>query len=156
MLKVGDQAPVFILRSDSEEKVSLNQFRGKKVILYFYPRDNTPGCTQQACDFRDQFSAFDEQQAVIIGISKDGPLSHRKFKQQYKLPFILLSDENGKVCEAYGVMNPKTFFGRTFIAVQRTTFLIDENGIIQNIWRKVKVPEHVDIVLNHLDSLTTS
>lgn len=150
VLKMGDQAPEFTLLADNNEAVSLKQFRGKKVILYFYPKDNTPGCTQEACDFRDQLAEFTRHQAVILGISKDRPETHLKFKQKYSLPFTLLSDKEAQACEAYGVINPKSMFGKTFLGIQRSTFLIDENGIIRGIWRKVKVSKHVAAVLEQL------
>ena len=149
-LKIGDKAPPFTLLADNNQPLSLQDLKGKKVILYFYPKDDTPGCTQEACDFRDSFPHFNQQQAVILGISKDSPARHQKFKQKYNLPFTLLSDQDAKVCEAYGVINPKSMFGKTFLGIQRSTFLIDENGVIQGIWRKVKVPQHVEAVLNEI------
>lgn len=154
VLKIGDQAPEFALIADNNETVSLKQFRGKKVILYFYPKDHTPGCTQEACDFRDRFPQFTQQQAVILGVSKDSPATHQKFKQKQGLPFTLLSDHDAVVCEAYGVINPKSMFGKTFLGIQRSTFLIDEQGLIQGIWRKVKVPNHAEILFQHLTQLT--
>lgn len=150
-LKIGDKAPLFTLPTDSNELLSLQNLKGKNVILYFYPKDDTPGCTKEACDFRDSFPLLKDN-VVILGISKDSPASHQKFKQKYDLPFTLLSDKDAKVCEAYGVINPKSMFGKTFLGIQRSTFLIDENGIIQRIWRKVKVPQHVEAVLNEIKS----
>ncbi len=149
-LQVGDQAPEFTLTADNNESLSLKQFRGKKVILYFYPKDLTPGCTKEACDFRDSFPQISQQQAIILGISKDSPATHQKFKQKYSLPFTLLTDGDAAVCEAYGVLNPKSLFGKTFLGIQRSTFLIDEKGLIQGIWRKVKVPQHVKAILDQL------
>jgi peroxiredoxin Q/BCP len=153
-LKVGDQAPEFTLATDTNETLSLKQLRGKKVILYFYPKDNTPGCTKEACDFRDSFPQFMQKQAVVLGISKDSPATHQKFKAKYALPFTLLTDSEATVCEAYGVINPKSMFGKTFLGIQRSTFLIDEKGIIQGIWRKVKVPQHAEAVFNQLTQLS--
>lgn len=150
-LKVGDTAPDFTLLSDQEEKVSLKAQRGKKVVLYFYPKDSTPGCTREACDFRDQFSVFKKHGVEIFGISKDSAKSHTKFKEKYELPFTLLVDDNADVCEAYGVVDKKSMFGKTFLGITRTTFLIDEKGIIKAIWRKVKVTGHVEQVLNELN-----
>jgi peroxiredoxin Q/BCP len=150
-LNVGDNAPDFTLHSDQHELISLKEFRGKKVILYFYPKDNTPGCTREACDFRDSMVQFSNQNTVVIGVSKDNPQRHQKFKQKYSLPFILLADENGDVCEAYGVINKKSLFGRTFLGIQRSTFLIDEKGYIRAIWRKVNVTGHTKQVLNELN-----
>ncbi len=149
-LQLGDAAPDFTLQNHQGETISLHDLRGKKVILYFYPRDNTPGCTKQACDFRDARSEFNTRDAVILGISKDSVKSHQKFKEKYQLPFPLLADESGEVCIAYGVINKKSLFGNTFLGIQRSTFLIDENGIIRAIWRKVKVPGHVQNVLHEV------
>ena len=154
VLKLGDKAPEFRLTADNNEALSLEQFRGKKVILYFYPKDNTPGCTKEACDFRDRFPRFNQQQAIILGISKDSPATHQKFKQKYSLPFTLLTDKDAAVCEAYGVLNPKSLFGKTFLGIQRSTFLIDENGFIQGIWRQVKVPQHAEAVFDQLAKLS--
>lgn len=152
-LKVGDKAPDFQLQSDLNKTVSLNDFKGKKVILYFYPKDNTPGCTREACDFRDGINLFNQENAEILGISKDNPTKHQKFKEKYSLPFTLLADENGDVCEAYGVINKKSLFGRSFLGIQRSTFLIDEEGMIRAIWRKVKVNGHSEQVLNELNNI---
>lgn len=152
-LQIGDQAPDFSLLSDQNKTVSLKDFREKKVILYFYPKDNTPGCTREACDFRDGLSLFNTKNAEIIGISKDKPEKHQKFKEKYQLPFTLLADTNADVCEAYGVINKKSLFGRSFLGIQRSTFLIDEKGIIRGIWRKVKVNGHTEQVLNELHNL---
>ncbi len=146
-LQVGDFAPEFTLPTDKNEKISLESLRGKMVVLFFYPKDNTPVCTQQACDFRDALPDFITSDAVILGISKDSPKLHQKFKDKYRLPFPLLADENGDVCEAYGVINKKSLFGKTFLGVTRSTFLIDEKGVIRAIWRKVRVPGHVQQVL---------
>lgn len=150
-LNIGDKAPDFTLPSDQHISVSLKDFRGKKVVLYFYPKDNTPGCTREACDFRDSLEKLSSQNTVVIGISKDSPERHQKFKQKYTLPFTLLADENGDVCEAYGIINKKSLFGRTFLGIQRSTFLIDEQGIIRAIWRKVKVTGHTKQVLDELN-----
>ena len=150
-LAVGDKAPDFTLPTDEEITVTLSELRGKKVVLYFYPKDNTPGCTKEACDFRDHFATFKQQGALVFGISKDNTKTHTKFKTKYTLPFTLLVDANADVCEAYGVVNKKSLFGKTFLGIQRSTFLIDEQGIIRAIWRKVKVPGHVEQVLNELN-----
>ena len=147
VVEAGDKAPDFTLPSDDAPAISLKDFRGKKVILYFYPKDHTPGCTKEACDFRDSFAAITRQGAVILGISKDKPARHQGFREKYALPFPLLSDETGEVCERYQILNPKSLFGKTFLGIQRTTFLIDENGIIQKVWRKVKVTGHTDAIL---------
>lgn len=150
-LNIGDEAPNFTLLSDQHQPISLTSFRGKKVVLYFYPKDNTPGCTQEACDFRDNLCDFSKKNTAIIGISKDNVAKHQMFKRKYALPFTLLADENGVVCEAYGVIDKKSLFGRSFLGVQRSTFLIDEEGIIRAIWRKVKVNGHSQQVLDELN-----
>lgn len=150
-LKVGDNAPDFTLTTDNDQPMSLLEQRGKKVVLYFYPKDNTPGCTQEACDFRDHFATLKKHGIEIFGISKDSSQAHRKFKQKYELPFTLLVDRAADVCEAYGVINKKSLFGKTFLGIQRSTFLIDEQGIIRAIWRKVKVKGHVEQILNELN-----
>lgn len=148
VLKIGDQAPDFTLETDATSKLSLRDLRGKKVVLYFYPKDMTPGCTKESCDFRDYHPDFKKLGVEVIGISKDSAKTHTKFKEKCSLPFTLLVDDNADVCEAYGVINKKSLFGKTFLGIQRSTFLIDENGNIRAIWRKVKVPGHVEQVLN--------
>jgi len=149
-LAIGDRAPDFTLVSDQNQNITLSKLRGKKVILYFYPKDNTPGCTKEACDFRDQFAKFKAANVEIFGISKDSAKAHTKFKEKYQLPFTLLVDDHADVCEAYGVINKKSLFGKTFLGIQRSTFLIDEAGTIRAIWRKVKVPGHVEQLLSEL------
>lgn len=150
-LQVGDKAPDFTLLSDQEESISLKSLRGKKFVLYFYPKDSTPGCTREACDFRDQFAAFKKHGVEIFGVSKDSAKSHTKFKDKYELPFTLLVDDKADVCEAYGVVDKKSMFGKTFLGITRSTFLVDEKGIIKAIWRKVKVTGHVEQILNELN-----
>jgi peroxiredoxin Q/BCP len=152
-LKVGDKAPDFSLLSDQNKTISLKDLRGKKVVLYFYPKDNTPGCTREACDFRDSTNYFSKLNTEVIGISKDNPDRHKKFKEKYELPFPLLADTNGDMCEAYGVIDKKSLFGKTFLGITRSTFLIDEEGIIRAIWRKVKVNGHTQKVLDELNNL---
>ena len=155
LLKAGDKAPDFTLATDSHPAVSLSDFRGKKVVLYFYPKDNTPGCTREACDLRDVFSAITASDAVILGISKDTPKRHQSFREKYQLPFELLSDENGDVCELYNIINKKSLFGKTIFGIQRSTFLINEKGIIEKIWRKVKVTGHAEAILEALKETGT-
>lgn len=150
MLEIGATAPDFTLVSDNDETITLSKLRGKKVVLYFYPKDNTPGCTKESCDFRDNFAQFKAQGADVFGISRDSTKSHTKFKTKYDLPFPLLADTDGKVCESYDVINPKSLFGKTFLGINRSTFLIDEAGVIRAIWRKVKVTGHVEQVLNEI------
>ncbi len=147
MLTIGAPAPDFTLASDTAPTVSLQDFRGKNVILYFYPKDDTPGCTREACDFRDNVNHFTAANTVILGISKDKPTRHQKFRSKYQLPFPLLSDESGDVCSAYGVINKKSLFGNTFLGIQRSTFLIDPTGVIRGIWRKVKVNGHIEEII---------
>jgi peroxiredoxin Q/BCP len=147
MLKEGSKAPSFNLMSDADEKVSLGDFKGQTVILYFYPKDMTPGCTQEACDFRDNFNRLKKIDAVILGVSKDSPERHRKFKQKEKLTFPLLSDESGKVCESYGVWQEKSLYGKKFMGIVRTTFIIGPDQKIKKIFPKVKVKGHVDEIL---------
>ncbi|MDR3478271.1 MAG: thioredoxin-dependent thiol peroxidase [Gammaproteobacteria bacterium] len=151
-LEIGDLAPDFTLPSDQNENISLRSLRGKKVILYFYPKDNTPGCTQEACDFRDAWPDLGAQNTVVLGVSKDSVTKHDKFKQKFALPFTLLADENGDVCEMYGIINKKSLFGKTFLGIQRSTFLIDEQGVIRAIWRKVKVTGHIKEVLHQINA----
>jgi len=148
-LSVSDLAPDFTLPSDQNESITLSHIK-KPVVLYFYPKDHTPGCTKEACDFRDHFAAFQNNDVVILGVSKDSSKTHTSFKQKHQLPFTLLVDANADVCEAYGVINKKSLFGKTFLGIERATFLIDDKRIIRAIWRKVKVPGHVEQILNEL------
>jgi len=146
-IKPGDKAPDFTLPTDGNGKVTLAKLKGKKVILYFYPKDDTSGCTAEACGFRDNLPKFGRTDATVIGISRDSVASHDKFKKKYDLPFILGSDEDGKVCEAYGTWVEKSMYGRKYMGIERATFLIDAKGVVRNVWRKVKVAGHVDEVL---------
>lgn len=148
MLKVGDKAPDFKLTADNGEGLSLKDYRGKKVVLYFYPKDMTSGCTQEACDFRDSIKKFEKKNTVVIGVSPDDTKSHLKFKDKYDLPFILLSDESKKMLEDYGVWQEKSMYGRKYMGVVRTTFIIDEKGKIEKIFEKVKVPGHIAELLD--------
>ena len=146
-IESGDKAPDFTLATDGNRQVTLSKLRGQKVVLYFYPKDDTSGCTAEACGFRDSFPKFGKVEAAVIGISRDSVASHDKFKKKYELPFTLASDENGEVCEAYGVWVEKSMYGRKYMGIERATFLIDEKGVVRGVWRKVKVPGHVDAVL---------
>lgn len=146
-LKIGDPAPDFTLPTDGGGTVSLATLRGKKVVLYFYPKDDTSGCTKEACGFRDALPDFSKTTATVIGVSKDSVRAHDKFKAKYSLPFILASDENADTCERYGVWAEKSMYGRKYMGIERTTFLIDEKGVIRGIWPKVKIDGHVDAVL---------
>ena len=149
-LGVGSVAPDFKLPVNETETVSLNALQGKHVVLYFYPKDDTPGCTREACDFRDAFQAFESKNVVIVGVSPDGVASHATFKTKYDLPFILAADETKDVCQAYGVWKEKNMYGKKVMGVERTTFLIDPEGTISHIWPKVKVEGHVDAILQAL------
>ena len=138
MLEAGMQAPAFTLADKDGKTVSLSDFLGKKVVLYFYPKDNTPGCTRQACAFAAAYSAFEAKNAVVVGISKDSVSSHSKFAEKYNLPFILLSDPELQAIQAYGVWQEKKLYGKTSMGVVRTTFLIDEEGKVRKVMPKVK------------------
>jgi peroxiredoxin Q/BCP len=148
MPEVGDRAPEFTARTDSGEMVSLDDFRGRKVVLYFYPRDDTPGCTREACGFRDHHDQVLGRGAVILGVSADSVESHQAFKQRYALPFTLLSDPDRTIVTAYGVWKQRTASdGRTFMGIERTTFIIDERGSITHVFPKVSVDGHTQEVL---------
>ena len=151
MIVEGDAAPDFTLPTDGGGTVSLSAFRGRKVVLYFYPKDDTSGCTKEACAFRDALPDLERLGATVIGVSPDAPAKHDKFKAKYELPFTLASDEDHAVSEAYGVWVQKSMYGRTYMGIERSTFLIDEEGRIARAWRKVKVPGHVDTVQAALD-----
>lgn len=146
-LKVGDPAPDFTAPTQGGKQVSLADFNGKHVVLYFYPRDDTPGCTKEACGFRDAFGAFKEKGAVVLGVSTDDSKSHAKFAQKYRLPFELLADEDKKIVEAYGVWGEKRFMGRKYQGTHRVTFLIGPDGHILRIWPVVKPEEHAAEIL---------
>jgi len=139
---VGERAPDFILEADDGREVTLSSYRGKKVILYFYPKDGTPGCTTEAKEFRDNVKEFEKENAVILGVSKDSVKSHQRFKQKHALPFTLLSDPKGKVLDLYGVWKKKSLYGRSFMGTERTTFLINEDGVVEKVYRKVKAKGH--------------
>jgi peroxiredoxin Q/BCP len=147
MVVEGEKAPGFTLDSDDGRQVSLKDFVDKKLVLYFYPKDNTPGCTTEAVGFRDIAEEFKKQGAVIVGVSKDSVESHKKFKEKHDLPFTLLSDPEGKVLNLYGVWKKKSLYGKTFMGTERTTFLIDEKGIVMKVYRKVKAKGHAQTCL---------
>lgn len=146
-VQVGQAVPDFTLPASSGKDVSLSDFRGKKVVLYFYPKDMTPGCTTESCDFRDYNGQFEQLNTVVIGISPDDLKSHAKFIEKHGLPFLLLSDTEHKVCELFGVWKEKNLYGKKHMGVERSTFLIDEEGKLLREWRKVKVNGHVEEVL---------
>jgi len=153
MVDVGEKAPDFSMATDGGGSVSLKDLKGKKVVLYFYPKDDTPGCTKEACAFRDAMPDFTGIDAEIIGVSKDPVAKHDKFKAKYDLPFTLASDEESDVCEQFGVWVEKNMYGRKYMGIERATFLIDGEGVVRNVWRKVKVPGHADAVLETVKSL---
>jgi peroxiredoxin Q/BCP len=146
-LKEGDAAPEFSAATNGGGKISLADFKGRSVILYFYPKDDTPGCTKEACAFRDHFAGFKKRGAVVLGVSTDSAKSHGKFVDKFKLPFPLLADEDKKIVEAYGVWGEKSFMGRKYLGTHRVTFLIGPDGRIKKIWPRVKPEEHAAEVL---------
>jgi peroxiredoxin Q/BCP len=152
VVEEGQEAPDFELTSDAGEPVRLSQFRGKPVVLYFYPRDDTPGCTTQACGIRDSYDEFTERGAVVLGVSPDEESSHVKFKQKYGLPFTLLADPEHEVAERYGVWGERKYMGKTYMGIERSTFLIGEDGRITKVMRRVKPDTHVEKVLAALPS----
>lgn len=152
MLAEGQPAPDFTLNDDKGEAVSLSALRGKQVVLYFYPKDDTPGCTTQACGIRDAYGEFERAGAVVLGVSPDDEQSHVRFKEKHELPFTLLADTDHSVSEQYGVWGEKTYMGRTYMGVDRSTFVIDEKGNIKRVMHKVKPDTHADDVLATLRS----
>lgn len=156
MSLVGKQAPTFTLNNQQGEAVSLEKFKGKYVVLYFYPKDATPGCTTQACDFRDSIEDFTSLNAVILGVSPDNEASHQKFIAKHELPFDLLVDEEKRVAEAYDVWKLKKNFGREYMGIERSTFLIDPEGKVVKEWRKVRVKNHIEDALNTLKEMVNA
>lgn len=152
-LAAGDKAPNFNLATDGDGKVKLADFKGKKLVLYFYPKDDTPGCTKQAIGFTDKLQDFEKAGAVILGVSKDSAAKHDKFKAKHDLKITLASDPEGGVIEAYGSWVEKNMYGRLYMGIDRSTFLIDEKGILREIWRKVRVKDHVEKVLEAVKAL---
>ena len=153
LVDVGDKAPAFDMATDGDGRIKLKDLKGKKVVLYFYPKDDTPGCTTEACGFRDALPDFSKLDAEIIGVSKDSVAKHDKFKAKHELPFVLGSDEDGAVCDAYGVWQEKKNYGKTYMGIVRSTFLIDEKGVIRAVWRNLRVKGHVDKVLEAAQTL---
>jgi len=149
----GDKAPPFTLPTDGGGKISLKDLKGQIVVLYFYPKDDTPGCTKEACAFRDALPDFSKVKTAVVGISRDPVKKHDKFKEKYELNFPLAADEDGKTCEAYGTWVEKSMYGRKYMGIDRSTFLIDGKGVVRQVWRKVKVPGHVDEVLKAVQEL---
>jgi len=149
-LKIGDMAPDFELQDQFNETHKLSDFRGKKLVLYFYPKDNTPGCTTEACSFRDNYQIFRQHGFEILGVSTDDSKSHAKFQEKYSLPFILLADTDHKVCDVYGVWQLKKTMGKEHYGIVRTTFILDENGKIIRIYEKVKPEQHAEEILKEM------
>jgi peroxiredoxin Q/BCP len=147
MIKEGSTAPAFKTNDANGETVSLKDLRGQKVVLYFYPKDDTPGCTKEACSFRDAFAKYKKRGITVLGISPDSEASHKKFETKYKLPFTLLADKDHAIADAYGVWGEKKFMGRTYMGIHRATFLIDEKGKIKKVFEKVKPEDHASEVL---------
>lgn len=152
-VKEGDPAPGFKLPADGGETLSLSQFKDKPVVLYFYPKDDTAGCTKEAIGFTEALKAFETEGATVIGVSKDSPTTHDKFKKKHGLGVRLVSDEDGSLCEAYGVWVEKSMYGRKYMGIERATFLIDGDGKVAKVWRKVRVPGHVDAVLDAVKAM---
>jgi peroxiredoxin Q/BCP len=152
-VELGSKAPDFTMPTDGNGSITLSKLNGKKVVLYFYPKDDTSGCTAEACGFRDSFPDYSGAAAVVIGISKDSVTSHDKFKKKHHLPFILASDASSDVCEKYGTWVEKSMYGRKYMGIERCTFLLDSEGVVRGVWRKVKVPGHVAEVLKAAQAL---
>ena len=150
MLSIGDKAPDFTLRDKDGNSVSLADFAGRKVVLYFYPKDNTPGCSRQACAFAGAYDIFTDNGVVVIGVSKDSEASHQKFAEKYDLPFILLSDPEKQAIQAYGVWQEKKNYGKVSMGVVRSTFIIGENGLIENVMPKVKPDTNAEEIIEYL------
>jgi len=153
MISVGKSAPAFSLDTDAGEKLSLKDLKGRPVVLYFYPKDDTPGCTVEACEFRDAFPRFKGSKAIILGISPDSVKSHQKFKGKFDLPFTLLADEDHAIAEKYGVWQKKSMYGRTYMGIARTTFVIDKDGKVAKVFEKVKPKGHAEEVEQAIDEL---
>lgn len=152
MLVEGQLAPDFVVKDHAGNEVRLSDFKGKKVVLYFYPKDNTSGCTKEACDFRDAINLFEKNNTVVLGVSVDSESSHQKFKDKYNLPFTLLSDTDKNVVQLYDVWKEKSMYGKKYMGTERTTFVIDEEGKIIKIFNKVKVPGHVSEILKLVEN----
>ena len=151
MIEIGNKAPNFKLASSTGETLSLNSFKDKNILIYFYPKDATPGCTKQAIGFTEHANEFEKRNTVVLGISPDSLASHEKFIKKHNLNVILLADEEKQAIESYGVWKEKKMYGRTFMGVERSTFLVDRTGTVKAIWRKVKVAKHIQEVLEELD-----
>ena len=153
-VQVNNKAPDFNMPTDSEGTVALSDYKGQWLVLYFYPKDDTSGCTKQACGFSENLQAFNKVDCAVIGVSKDSVAKHDKFKAKYGLQFPLASDETGDICERYGVWKEKSMYGKTYMGIERTSFLIDGDGIIRKIWNKVKVDGHIEDILSAIRELS--
>ena len=153
MVSVGKRVENFSLPATGDQDLSLNDFSGRKLIIYFYPKDNTPGCTREGQEFRDLYAEFDAAGADILGVSRDSVRTHGNFRTKHEFPFHLLSDSDETLCKQFDVIHEKKLYGRTYMGIERSTFLIDEKGILRQEWRKVRVPGHVDAVLEAVKSL---
>jgi peroxiredoxin Q/BCP len=154
ILKEGVQAPAISAKDQDGKPVTLEEYRGRKVVLYFYPKDDTPGCTKEACAFRDNFPKFNTAGVEVLGVSVDDESKHKKFSDKYQLPFRLVSDSDKQIVTAYGVWGPKKFMGREYMGTNRVTYLINEQGVIEKVWPKVNPAEHADELLNYLQQKT--
>jgi len=153
MLKENNIAPQFTVPDQNSNNISLSDYNGKWIILYFYPKDMTPGCTTESCNFRDEYSVFQQKDIVVLGVSKDSVARHKKFEGKHDLPFPLLSDENGTICEDFGVWQEKSLYGKKYMGIVRSTFIINPEGVIAKVYPKVKVKEHVTEILADLENL---
>lgn len=153
MIAVGDKVPSILFKATNRLNTTFDQYRGHWMVLYFYPKDLTPGCTMESCDFRDHEKEFSLRQAIIFGISRDTIASHEKFKEKKQLPFELISDPEEKICQAFDVIKTKSLWGKQIRSIERSTFLIDDQGVVRHIWRKVRVKDHVEAVLQTLIDL---
>jgi len=153
LLSLDQPAPSFTTVTDLNPILTLESFKGRHLILYFYPRDDTPGCTLESCRFRDAYSESQQHQGAVLGVSKDSIISHKKFREKYNLPFELAADSEENLCRLYDVLQEKSMYGKKYIGIERSTFLIDRNGILRKMWRNVKVPGHIQEVLEALKAL---
>ena len=152
-IEIGKKVPAFSAPGPDGKKIKLSDFKGKRVVLYFYPKDNTPGCTQEAIDFQSRLGRFTRLNTVVLGVSRDSVQSHEKFCSKHGLKLTLLADEDEKICQLFDVIKEKNMYGRKVRGIERSTFLIDEKGVLRQAWRKVKVPGHVDTVLDAVKNL---
>jgi len=152
MLKEGSKVPAFSTQDDQGKKVSSKDLKGQKYIIYFYPKDNTPGCTKEACSIRDNYSAFKKLKVPVFGVSKDSASSHKKFREKFKLPFPLLMDEEGELIESFGAWGEKSMYGRKYMGILRSTFIVNEKGIVEKVFPKVNVAQHATELLEYLKS----